>query len=427
LGANALGACRIKRYGSLGSFAYRAISRLFRLYFTPPIVATFTHHNFEGERAKSNDFQFQSIAYSLDGGTSWEKYAQNPVIPNTEKIKDFRDPKVVWHEPSQKWILVLAAYDKVKFYGSPNLTDWEFLSDFGIEGDTRLWECPDLFSMKVEGSDEEKWVLIVSIQKDAPNDGTATSYFVGDFDGNNFLSEVETQKWLDWGTDNYAFVTWNNTPKEAGRTTGIGWMSNWQYAQIVPTEKWRSAMTLPRELKLVQSGVTYTLNSLPVAELEGLRKDAITFDAMEIVNNKALKGDFDVSQAEYLLNIDLKNSTSQTFGLKFENGLGESLTVSFDRAKGKMYVDRTNSSKDKFSDEFYNKVHSAPIDLGKDNLELQLFMDAASLEIFLNDGAVNFTDIFFPSEKFNKVTLFATEGNCNVNAATIYPLKGIWN
>ena len=124
----------------------------------PPIIATFTHHNFEDEKAKTNDFQKQSIAYSLNGGYEWIKYKDNPVIPNSEKIKDFRDPKVVWHEASQKWILVLAAYDKVKFYSSSNLTDWEFISNFGIEGDNRLWECPDLFPIKVEGSDETKWV-----------------------------------------------------------------------------------------------------------------------------------------------------------------------------------------------------------------------------------------------------------------------------
>ena len=164
----------------------------------PPIIAAFTHHDFVGEKAKSNDFQKQSIAYSTDGGSEWIKYEGNPVIPNTEKIKDFRDPKIVWHEPTQKWILVLAAYDRAKIYASPNLKDWEYLSDFGIDGDTRLWECPDLFPMKVEGTDETKWVLIVSIQKEAPNDGTATSYFIGDFDGTEFKADVSEQKWLDW-------------------------------------------------------------------------------------------------------------------------------------------------------------------------------------------------------------------------------------
>ncbi len=391
----------------------------------PPIVATFTHHDFAGEKAKTNDFQKQSIAYSLDGGTEWIKFKGNPVIPNTEKIKDFRDPKVVLHEASKKWILVLAAYDKVKFYSSANLTNWEFLSDFGIEGDQRLWECPDLFPMKVEGTDEVKWVLIVSIQKNAPNDGTATSYFIGDFDGTEFKCDIKTQKWLDWGTDNYAFVTWNNVPKSDGRILGIGWMSNWQYAQIVPTEKWRSAMTLPRELKLLKSESNYVINSLPVKELNALRKDFTSFDQMEISQEKVLEGSFSASQAEILLDVNLKNSTANSFGVKLENSLEEHLAITFNKKDSRMYVDRTKSRKDKFSDAFFGKVHSAPIDFEKDNLNIRLFVDAASVEIFINNGELNFTEIFFPSEDFDQVSLFSEEGTCRIGGG-VYGLSGVW-
>ncbi len=392
----------------------------------PPIIATFTHHDFVGEKAKTNDFQKQSIAYSLDGGVEWTKYDGNPVIPNTEKIKDFRDPKVVWHAPSQRWILVLAAYDRVKFYSSPNLLNWEFLSDFAIEGDQRLWECPDLFPMTVEGKDETKWVLIVSIQKEAPNGGTATSYFVGDFDGKEFKCDVKKQKWLDWGTDNYAFVTWNNIPKEDGRILGIGWMSNWQYAQIVPTEKWRSAMTMPRELKLFNSDSDYIINSLPVKEFQSLRGTPTSFGQMMVDGQELLGGAFDPLQAEYDFAINLKESNATSFGIKFENEIGEFFVIKFDEDKGKMYVDRTQSNKSKFSEEFYKKVHSAPVDFDKDLLNVRLFMDAASCEIFLDEGAINFTSIYFPSEKFNKVSLFTDNGPLKLADSKVYPLKGIW-
>ena len=393
----------------------------------PPIVATFTHHDFVGEKAKSNDFQKQSIAYSLDGGAEWTKYKGNPVIPNTEKIKDFRDPKVVWHEPSQKWILVLAAYDKVKFYASSNLIDWAFISDFGIEGDHRLWECPDLFPMKIEGTDEYKWVLIVSIQKEAPNDGTATSYFIGEFDGTTFKSDIKNQKWLDWGTDNYAFVTWNNVPKADGRILGIGWMSNWQYAQIVPTETWRSSMTLPRELRLVKSASNYALHSLPVKEFETLRGKATAFGQLNITEEKVLEGSFSASQAELDLTIDLKQTTANTYGIKLQNGVGEYLLIQFDKKKGKMFVDRTNAGKDKFSDEFFKNVHSAPIDFNQEKMDVRLIIDAASIEIFINDGALNFTSIFFPSEDFNTISLLASNGIFSISNGEIYALNGIWN
>jgi len=392
----------------------------------PPIIAAFTHHNFDLENAKTNDHQKQSIAYSVDGGESWKKYKGNPVIPNTDKIKDFRDPKIVWHEASQKWILALAAYDKVMFYSSPNLKEWKFISDFGIEGDNRLWECPDLFPMKVEGSEEEKWVLIVSIQKEAPNDGTATSYFIGDFDGEKFQSDINSQKWLDWGADNYASVTWNNVPQKDGRILALGWMSNWQYAQIVPTETWRSAMTLPRELKLVNKDKAYYLYSSPVTELEALRNGKVSLGSFSIEEEKNITGDFVVDQSEYIFEVDMKNTSASTFGFTIGNKADEKVVVSFDKKAAKMFVDRTQSSKNKFSEDFYDAVHSAPLDIDRESLTVRMYIDAASVEIFIGDGEMCFTDIFFPTNKYDGISMFSKDGKCVVSDAVVFPLKSIW-
>lgn len=393
---------------------------------TPPIVATFTHHNMEGEKAGTNDFQTQSVAYSLDGGYEWIKYKSNPVIENTEKIKDFRDPKVVWHEASQSWIMVLAAYDRAKFYSSKNLLDWKFISDFGIEGDTRLWECPDLFPIKVENTNEEKWVLITSIQKEAPNSGTGTSYFVGDFDGEKFISDPQKQKWLDWGTDNYAFVTWNNLPKNDGRVIGIGWMSNWQYAQIVPTQQWRSTMTLPRELKLYQSGSDYNLYNFPVEEFKQLREKSTFFDTLKVSNTMALEGEFSPSQSEIIFTSNLKETTADAFGLNIENELGEKLIVSFDKNNKTLNIDRTNSRNSKFSKAFFEKVHTAPLNFDVNTFDVRIILDAAAIEIFINDGAISMTDIFFPSTDFDKVSLFANNGEWSLSNCKIFALNGIW-
>jgi fructan beta-fructosidase len=393
----------------------------------PPMVATFTHHDMEGEKAKTNDFQKQSIAYSTNKGRSWTKYAGNPVIPNLHKIKDFRDPKVVWHEESKKWILSLAAYDKVQFFSSANLKDWIFISEFGIKGDDRLWECPDLFPMVVEDEGVTKWVLIVSIQKKAPNGGTATAYFVGDFDGTAFKSDPAKQKWLDWGADNYAFVTWDNIPKDDGRRIGIGWMSNWQYAQIVPTEVWRSAMTLPRELVLYRDGDDFSLRSSPVVELESLRKSKIPLETLAINDSVKIKGSFDPSQCELDLLVDLEKTTANQFGMELSNELGERVIITIDKEKNVLTVDRTESSKNKFSEEFYHKVHTAPITLGEHDLDLTIFLDASSLEIFADNGVLNFTDIFFPTKKFNSLSLFSNNGELVLKKGDIYSLKGIWN
>ncbi|MEM6320873.1 MAG: glycoside hydrolase family 32 protein [Bacteroidota bacterium] len=392
----------------------------------PPIIATFTHHNMAGEKAKTNDFQYQSLAYSTDSGKTWTKYAGNPVIPNPDKIKDFRDPKVVWHEATQKWVLVLAAYDRAMFYTSPNLIDWTFASDFAIEGDTRLWECPDLFPMKVVGTDEERWVLIVSIQQEAPNGGTATSYFVGDFDGQTFQCDVETQQWLDWGTDNYAFVTWNNLPESDESPIGIGWMSNWQYAQIVPTETWRSAMTVPRNLQLVASDSGYLLKSMPVKALQNLRKETISNQELNITDQQKLNGTLAATPSELEIEVDLTKTTASTFGLELKNDKGENLMVTFHPQEGAMLVDRTNSSRDKFSDDFFKSVHSAPVNFNAETLQLQVYIDIASIEIFVNDGELCFTEIFFPTVPFDNLSFFAKEGTCAVNRSSFYALKSIW-
>ncbi len=393
----------------------------------PPIVAAFTHHDMEGEKAKTNDFQKQSIAYSIDKGRSWTKYAGNPVIPNLQKIKDFRDPKVVWHEESKKWIMSLAVYDKVQFFSSENLKDWKLISEFGINGDDRLWECPDLFPIEVENEGITKWVLMVSIQKKAPNGGTATSYFVGDFDGIVFKSDPTKQKWLDWGTDNYAFVTWDNIPEEDGRRIGIGWMSNWQYAQIVPTKVWRSSMTLPRELVLYRDGDDFKLRSFPVKEMESLRASEISIEPLVVKDTASITGSFDPLQCELKLLVDLQKTTASQFGIELSNEFGERLIITIDKENDSLTVDRTESSKNKFSEEFYNEIHTAPLELGQTNLDLSVFLDASSVEIFTDGGILNFTDIFFPTEKFTRISLFSSDGELRLKEGKIYALQNIWN
>ena len=181
----------------------------------PPLVAIFTYHLMEGEKAGRTDYQTQGIAFSIDNGDTWTKYNGNPIIDNTD-IKDFRDPKVFWHEDSKQWIMSLVAGDHAKFYKSDNLKNWTYLSDFGKEIGAHggVWECPDLFKLKVKGISEEKWVLLISINPGAPNGGSGTPYFVGNFDGERFIAEHNDIKWIDVGADNYAGITYNNTPND---------------------------------------------------------------------------------------------------------------------------------------------------------------------------------------------------------------------
>jgi fructan beta-fructosidase len=393
---------------------------------TPVVVAAFTHHDPVGEQAGMDDFQYQSLAFSPDGGRTWTKYAGNPVLPNETGIRDFRDPKLIWHDPTRKWIMALAVYDRVQFYASQDLKQWAYLSEFGIPGDTRLWECPDLFPLRDPETGETRWVLLVSIQKDAPNGGTATSYFLGDFDGTRFFADPARQQWLDWGTDNYAFVTWDNAPVSPDQRIGIGWMSNWQYAQQVPTEAWRSAMTVPRVLSLRREGEGYALASQPVGALESLRGDETRVGNRSIVGEQEVKGSFSPSQCELLLQTDLERTTAGLFGITLSNPAGDRLIIGLDREIGQVWVDRRNSGPKGFSETFFTGPHTAPLDFGGSTLDLRLLLDVASLELFAGQGKLNFTEVFFPETPFQTLTFWAQDGEWVLSDSRVYSLGGIW-
>ncbi|MBC2839548.1 glycoside hydrolase family 32 protein [Robiginitalea sp. SC105] len=391
----------------------------------PPVVAVFTYHDPQGEQAGADDFQYQGIAYSTDKGRTWTKYPGNPVLRNDTGVRDFRDPKVFWHRETERWVMVLAVYDRVMLYGSPDLKNWEYLSEFGIKGDTRLWECPDLFRLRQPGSRESKWVLLVSIQQEGPAGGTGTSYFVGDFDGTTFAADPASQKWLDYGADNYAFVTWDNAPVGWGNRLGIGWMSNWQYAQEVPTQAWRSAMTVPRVLSLVEDAGGYVISSVPVPAVTGLRGQEVALP-VRIGDSLQATGDFSPSQCDLSLLVDLENTTATAFGCTLSNPEGDRLVIRFDREQDRMTVDRTRSGPRGFSEAFFKGPHSAPVDMGQESLDLRILLDVASVEVFADRGKANLTDIFFPESPYSALVLWAEGGELVLFDGSVYPMESIW-
>lgn len=370
----------------------------------PALVAIYTYHNMAGEKAGKIDFQTQGIAYSINKGRTWEKYQGNPVLKNPG-IKDFRDPKVVWHEGSQSWVMALAAKDKVQFYSSPDLINWTFRSDFHPEWAAYggVWECPDLFPISTQAG-KEKWVLLVSINPGAPNGGSGTQYFVGDFDGQTFVPATSSVQWLDYGADNYAGVTWSDVPKADGRRLFIGWMSNWLYAQKLPTEKWRSAMTVPRALALQEKDGSYQLQSKPVEELNKLRTSSKQVDPTNI----ALPSD--------VVEIELEG-LEETFQLTFSNKNGEQVVL---KKQGDQIVfDRSQSGIVDFNEDF-SKTHFAPAK-GRSFKKLRIYLDRSSLEFFFDDGALTLTELVFPKSPYS---LLKTEG---VKAkANIHVLRSIW-
>jgi fructan beta-fructosidase len=385
----------------------------------PPLVAIYTYHLMEGEQAGRNDFQTQGIAYSLDNGDTWTKYDENPVIGN-EGIKDFRDPKVFWHEESKKWIMALVAGDHAKFYSSDNLKDWNYLSDFGKDKGAHggVWECPDLFKLKVEGIDEEKWVLLISINPGAPNGGSGTQYFIGDFDGKSFKAENRDEKWIDYGADNYAGVTYNNTPNK--ERIFIGWMSNWNYAAKTPTEKWRSAMTLPREITLAKEGGLYYLKNNVVRSFDKyttnvVQKDSIHLSEKFVLDNKK----FNQIELKFRMNIakDLK--------LEFKNLTHESLAFELNPSKKEMLIDRRKSGLINFEERFADKGHTMPYNPSDKEIDVRIILDWSSIEIFIDNGRYVMTEQIFPTEIYSSLELSSTD-QAKINHFKINAIKTIW-
>ena len=535
----------------------------------PPVVAFYTYHNADMEKKGATDYQTQALAYSLDKGKTWEKYSDNPIIENPG-IKDFRDPKVMWHEPSSKWVMVLAQKDHIGFYSSDNLIDWSLESTFGEEIGSHggVWECPELLLMPIEGTNESRYVLLVSISPGGPNGGSATQYFVGDFDGKEFhldsewqseltptvatfpegevfdnfengagkwaaegnafadaptsgghatqppptgysdeflvnsfadedraagtltsepftISEpfinfkiggghhpdkvgiqlvvdgeivksetgvnretlhyaswdvsqwegesailriidkesgswghtyiddivfasspasnrVEPAIWLDHGTDNYAGVTFFKTPdSEEKRHVFMGWMSNWLYANEVPTEKWRSAMTLPRSLHLVETAEGLRVSSKLVDEVDNLVEDSAASSTLATYETISLSATDNTGRESALrYSFKVQGERTSPVSIRFENEHGEFVDIEIDQQKSVVLLDRSQSGETSFNNQFGN-LQKGVLTTTSDAFTVTVVVDRSSLELFIDDGATVMTSLVFPESVYD--------------------------
>ncbi len=366
------------------------------------LVAIFTQHNPAGEAAGLDNFQYQSLAYSSDEGKTWTKYAHNPVLKNPG-LKDFRDPKVIWYPLGKKWVMSLATGDHVTFYSSHDLRTWSKESEFGQEIGAHggVWECPDLFPIDHNG--KQVWVLLVSFNPGAPNGGSGTQYFLGDFDGNVFTPSDTTTRYIDYGPDNYAGVTFSNTGR---RRILIGWMSNWQYAQVVPTDPWRSAMTIPRELDVKDVEGQLYLTSNPIAELSGRMKEPKQIGSVNVKKEYDLSPKIDFRSATFSL--QLTDAEAKDFSIVLDNEVGDEMVIGFDIKSNQYYIDRTKSGKIDFEAGFGKRSFAPRIASGPINLTL--IADMTSVELFADGGLTNMTGIFFPHQPVTKIWLKSSDG-----------------
>lgn len=381
------------------------------------LLSYYTYHKIVGDTYE----QSQGLTYSNDAGHTWKKYDKNPIITKPG-FKDFRDPKVIWHEETKKWIMLLSVDHYMELYSSPNGIDWTLESEFGkTEGaHTGQWECPDLFEAKVENSDESKWVLICNMNPGGIHGGSATQYFVGSFDGKVFKNESKPQdiKWLDWGKDFYAAVTWANMPDN--KHTGIAWMSNWEYGKEVPSKNFRSAMTVPREFKLVKTASGYTLFNYPSPEVDKLRKESREFEEITVDGERNIDNICENCNGAFELTFDVEKVTSDVFGFKLYNNKGEFTDIYFNLSEKKIWFDRKNSGKIDFSEMFPVQVY-APLET-KDKYQIRILVDKASIEFFEGNGQVSMTNIIFPSEPYSRLSFYDKGGECHITNLKVYKL-----
>lgn len=390
--------------------------------------------------------QIQCMAYSKDNGRTYTKYEKNPILTPFDGLKDFRDPKVFWYEPAQKWYMIVSADKEMRFYSSSNLKDWEYQSGFGkgYGVQPNQFECPDFIQLPVDGDKNNmKWVMIVNINPGCMFGGSATEYFVGDFDGKEFKCDTkpEVTKWLDFGKDHYATVCFSNT---GDRVVAVPWMSNWQYANVTPIRQYRGANALPRELSLYTKDGQIYMAANAVKETAGLRKETRTIDNQTVKGESKIDKIFPQNEGAFEIEMDVTPGASAVAGMELLNDKGEKTKIYLDMKAGKLVMDRTESGLVAFGEkaephaiENHDRRKTTSINYKNDfalgtwaplslcegkTYHLQIFVDKCSVEIFANGGRIAMTNLVFPTKPYNSIRLYSEGGDYKVENMKIHKL-----
>lgn len=407
------------------------------------ILAYYTAHRMH----EGKQWQAQCLAYSTDGGYTYTKYKDNPILTPSDGVVDFRDPKVFWYAPTKQWYMIVSADKEMRFFRSQDLKSWEYVSAFGEGYGARpnQFECPDFFELPMEGTNEKKWVMLVNINPGCPFGGSATEYFVGSFDGQVFTpdTDAEIARWLDFGKDHYAFVTFHNVE---GRTLGLPWVSNWQYANVTPFRQSRGMNGLPRELFLFsQHGRSY-VGARPAKEVTALRKSTQTLSLPpRLTDSVMLSSAFQGYEDSFELEITLTPARGvQRVGIVLSNVSGDRLPIYLDLNKRRVVMDRTESGQTDFGQlstpheresmdwrtgEGINYKNDfalatwAPLELcAGSTYKLRLFFDRSVAELFVDEGRIAMTNLVFPRRPYTALSVFSEGASTEVKDARLYRL-----
>ncbi len=380
--------------------------------------------------------QSQSLAFSVDRGRHWTQFSGNPVLalpphPYRDELREFRDPKVFWHAPQSKWVMVVALAHRhtILLYCSRDLIEWEYMSQFGPAGATGgVWECPDLFPLPLDGDDSNnKWVLVVNLTPGGPAGGSGAQYFLGHFDGSTFRPDAGDAcvRWLDQGPDFYAAVTWNDAPD--GRRLLIGWMSNWLYARTVPTSPWRSAQSVPRELSLRTVAGQVRLVQQPVQGFDSLRRDTLlAIDDVSLAAGVDTLPRLRTAGVPVDIELVLACGSATRAGVQVHaNAAGDRTEIGYDCERGELYIDRGRAGAAPFSADFA-ACHGAPLALVDGVLRLRILVDRAAVTVFAGAGELTMTSLVFPADESDGIALFVEGGQARLRQWRVRTLASIW-
>lgn len=415
------------------------------------IIAIYTNNSV-------NHDEVQCLAYSNDNGRTFTKYEGNPVLTPFDGLKDFRDPKVFWYEKGKCWYMIVSADKETRFYKSKNLKKWDYVSAFGkgLGQQPCQYECPDFFQLPVNGDkNNKKWVMTMNINPGCWFGGSATEYFVGDFDGKQFTCpDAKDVKWMDWGKDHYATVTFSNT---GDRVLAITWMSNWQYANLTPFKQNRGANGLPRELKLFENNGKYYLSEDVAPEVYALRKTTRTLANETVDESKAFASLTAGMDGAFEIEADITPDANGIAGIEISNNKRERTLIYFDMKQGKVVMDRTESGLTDFGkqavphdiEQAWDKQRAtegkqparvvnainykndfalatwAPLSLcqtGKKTYHVDIFVDKSSIELFVDGGRIAMTNLVFPVAPYENVKLYAEGGKAQFNNINVHKL-----
>lgn len=368
--------------------------------------------------------QIQSLAWSTDNGNTFSKYEGNPTLTLESEA---RDPNMFWNPDTRLWTLVLAhaLEHEMLIFTSPDMKQWTLQSRFGkgLGAQDGVWECPDLFELPLEGTDTKKWVLLCNLNPGGLFGGSATQYFVGDFDGKTFTPDLDAEgkvptKWLDFGKDHYATVSFSDAP--AGRRTVVGWMSNWQYAAEVPTMQFRSANTLPRDLSLFRhsDGQLYVA-CVPSPEMLTLRGHIVKAVAKQTVRTKPVR--FAIPPV-CEITLDVEPQKADSVVLVLSNSKDEKISMTYDPVKNRFSFDRRQSGITDFSQDFPSGT-AAPVMCADNQLSLRIFIDRSSVEVFEKNGRFVMTNLVFPNEPYSTLSLQSAGDNARIRNLKIYSIN----